>query len=280
MVPEISGRTNRQENERVHAWFYTEPAPESGLSDADFQTKRIAWSTRISIFLDHFWVNNRFSEPFFWKPTFLDGSKATNFYQCLLKIGILEMVYPWVYHYASHFPHYICCVQHGLKWWSSADYIISWHLSNEVAHRDGAGPHFGQGRFWTFWFGSTTSVIQLRKTNVVYIFVLVFIFLGFDQHNSRVSCKFSLSKWESGDRPWNAMVLNWNPAKPCVASWPTVRWSPVYLHPYPYLSVIQFRRFCWFISQKCGLFLDVLATALSTLTQSATAMEPYPSYEI
>lgn len=108
------------------------------------------------------------------------------------------MVYPWVYHYASHFPHYICCVQHGLKWWSSADYIISWHYPNEVAHRDGAGPRFGQGRFWTFWFGSTTSVIQLRKTNVVYIFVLVFIFLGFDQHNSRVSCKFSLSKWESG----------------------------------------------------------------------------------
>jgi hypothetical protein len=83
MVPEISGITNCQENERVHAWFYTEPAPESGLSDADFQTKRIAWSTRISIFLDHFWVNNRFSEQFFWKPTFLDGSKTTSFIQFL-----------------------------------------------------------------------------------------------------------------------------------------------------------------------------------------------------
>lgn len=141
-------------------------------------------------------VSNFFGSRPFWmaqKPPV-----SSNFYQCLLKIGILEMVYPWVYHYASHFPHYICCVQHGLKWWSSADYIISWHLPNEVAHRDGAGPRFGQGRFWTFWFGSTTSVIQLRKTNVVYIFVLVFIFLGFDQHNSRVSCKFSLSKWESG----------------------------------------------------------------------------------
>ena len=50
-------------------------------------------------------------------------------------------------------------------------------------HGDGA-PCFGQRRVWTFWFGSTRSMVQVRKAHA---YLILFSGLGFVQHNSGFS---------------------------------------------------------------------------------------------